>query len=252
MRGRLAIVILAIFTGSSSSGFTDSLWIVGAQGYPDGLVHVEVWLQYEGDGEADSISAFDVPLTYDADICTVETITIGPDFTFWDDRSRIDNQGTQGPPAVAKIGVSAFTFTPHGPPPVPRGTHIAATIDFRILATALPPDSACIDTLMRAFTNPSIPLAFVNKAGQIAYVPSFSIGCIQVTEYACGDCNGDATVSIADATYLVSFIYRAGPSPVGEGDVNLDGRYTIADATYIVSYIYRRGPEPCSPPCRRE
>ena len=32
------------------------------------------------------------------------------------------------------------------------------------------------------------------------------------------------------------------------GDVNLDGRVTIADATYIVSYIYRGGPEPCNPP----
>jgi hypothetical protein len=31
------------------------------------------------------------------------------------------------------------------------------------------------------------------------------------------------------------------------GDVNLDGRVTIADATYIVSYIYRGGPEPCNP-----
>jgi len=247
MRGRLAIVILAIPMASSSYAFTDSLWIVGAEGSPGELVTVEVWLQYEGDGEADSISAFDIPLTYDADICTVETITIGPDFTFWDDRSRIDNQGMHGPPAVAKIGISAFTLTPHGPPPVPRGTRIAATIDFRILSTVLPPDSACVDTLMQAFTNPSIPLAFVNKSGQTAYVPLFSVDCIEVTEYACGDCNGDGNVTIADATYLVSFIYGGGPSPVGEGDVNVDGRYTIADATYIVSYIYRAGPEPCNP-----
>ena len=33
----------------------------------------------------------------------------------------------------------------------------------------------------------------------------------------------------------------------GCGDVNGDGRVTVADATYIVSYIYRGGPEPCNP-----
>ena len=65
---------------------------------------------------------------------------------------------------------------------------------------------------------------------------------------ACGDCNGDGRITVADATYLVSYIYRGGPAPIGSGDVNLDARITVADATYIVSYIYRGGPEPCNPP----
>jgi len=66
--------------------------------------------------------------------------------------------------------------------------------------------------------------------------------------YKCGDCNGDGRVTIADETYLVAFIYRGGPAPLGQGDVNLDGRTTIADATYLVAFIYRGGPEPCNPP----
>ena len=68
--------------------------------------------------------------------------------------------------------------------------------------------------------------------------------------FACGDCNGDGRITVADATYLVSYIYRGGPAPIGSGDVNLDARITVADATYIVSYIYRGGPEPCNPPAR--
>ncbi|KPJ49818.1 hypothetical protein AMJ40_04685, partial [candidate division TA06 bacterium DG_26] len=64
----------------------------------------------------------------------------------------------------------------------------------------------------------------------------------------CGDCNGDGRVTIADATYLVAFIYRGGPAPIGQGDVNMDGRTTIADATYLVAFIYRGGPAPCNPP----
>jgi len=63
----------------------------------------------------------------------------------------------------------------------------------------------------------------------------------------CGDCNDDGRITIGDATYLVAYVYRSGPAPVGEGDVNLDGSLTVADAVYLVNYIYRGGQPPCSP-----
>lgn len=62
---------------------------------------------------------------------------------------------------------------------------------------------------------------------------------------ACGDYNCDGRISGADATYLLMYIYREGPAPLGPGDVNGDGRITGADATYLLMYIYRGGPEPC-------
>jgi hypothetical protein len=74
----------------------------------------------------------------------------------------------------------------------------------------------------------------------------------QQPEYDCGDCNGDDRITIADATYLVGFIYRSGAAPYGQGDVNVDGRITIADATYLVGFIYRGGAPPCDPPIRRQ
>ena len=67
-------------------------------------------------------------------------------------------------------------------------------------------------------------------------------------ECPCGDCNGDGRITIADAIYIASFIYRGGPGMVCNCDVNLDGRLTIADAIYLVAYIYRGGPPPCQPP----
>lgn len=69
----------------------------------------------------------------------------------------------------------------------------------------------------------------------------------EAPQWVCGDCNGDDRVTVADATYLVAFIYRGGPAPLGRGDVNLDDRTTIADATYLVAFIYRGGPAPCEP-----
>jgi len=66
-------------------------------------------------------------------------------------------------------------------------------------------------------------------------------------ECVCGDGNCDGRITVADATYLISYIYREGTHPIGDGDVNVDGRITVADATYIVSYVYRGGPPPGQP-----
>jgi len=102
--------------------------------------------------------------------------------------------------------------------------------------------------------DPGIYDAVASKRG---YLPdtatgiSVSVGCTPVnfelvpSPYECGDCNGDGRTTIADATYLVAYIYRGGPGPVGQGDVNDDGRVTIADATYLVAFIYRGGSTPC-------
>ena len=176
MGKRFLAILVAALISSSGYAFTDSLWIVGAEGDPGDLVTVEVWLEYEGGGVGDSISSFDIPLTWDASVCTVEAITIGADFAGFTDMSRIDNQGTQGPPSQAKIALSVFTLGwPIGPPAVPRGPHLAASIDYRILSTA----STCIDTLREAFS-PPVYLGFTDKNGILTYLPSFATGCVGI------------------------------------------------------------------------
>jgi hypothetical protein len=227
--------------------FTDSVWIVGGDGYPGDLVTIEIWLQYQGGGSGDSITAFDIPLTYNAAVCTVEAITLGPDFHCWRDQSRIDNRGVLGEPACPKILVAGWTaMASLCPWPVGRGRHLAATVDARILSTAMVGDSACFDTLMQAFT-PVVHLGFVDRPGYTVYVPSFSSGCVRAVEYYCGDCNADGRITSADIVYMGNYIYGHGPDPYGQADVNLDGRITVADAIYLGNYIYRRGGEPCDP-----
>ncbi|MDD4050449.1 MAG: trypsin-like peptidase domain-containing protein [candidate division Zixibacteria bacterium] len=67
--------------------------------------------------------------------------------------------------------------------------------------------------------------------------------------YTCGDANSDSKVNIADAVYLISYIFRSGPAPLPEpaGDANCDGKVNVADAVYIIAYVFRGGPEPCCP-----
>lgn len=96
--------------------------------------------------------------------------------------------------------------------------------------------------------NFSVASFLVDSSGYVYYYPIRESGVLYVAgEGLCGDANGDGRITVADATYIVGYIYRNGPAPVGQGDVNLDGRVTVADATYIVGFVYRSGPAPCEP-----
>ncbi|MEZ5358007.1 MAG: hypothetical protein R3F48_04190 [Candidatus Zixiibacteriota bacterium] len=67
--------------------------------------------------------------------------------------------------------------------------------------------------------------------------------------FVCGDANGDISINIGDAVYLVMYIFKGGPAPdpIESGDANCDGSTNIGDAVYIVSYIFKGGPAPCCP-----
>ncbi len=64
-----------------------------------------------------------------------------------------------------------------------------------------------------------------------------------------GDADGNGSISVADAVYLVNYIFKGGPAPdpLGSGDANCDGTINVADAVYLINYIFKGGPEPCSP-----
>ncbi|MFH2056937.1 MAG: FG-GAP-like repeat-containing protein [bacterium] len=68
-------------------------------------------------------------------------------------------------------------------------------------------------------------------------------------EYAVGDCNGDQIINVADAVYILQYIFNNGaaPSPLYLGDVNCDGAVNITDPVYLIAYIFAGGPPPCEP-----
>ncbi len=86
-----------------------------------------------------------------------------------------------------------------------------------------------------------------NFAGSpFANEASFVIG---NTEAVCGDVTADGNVSIADAVFLINYIFGGGPAPssVAVADADLSGSISISDAVYIIAYIFGGGPAPCSP-----
>jgi hypothetical protein len=70
---------------------------------------------------------------------------------------------------------------------------------------------------------------------------------VEVSEsYQCGDTDSDAAINIADAVYLINFIFKSGsaPDPLCAGDVDNDDAVNIADAVYLINYIFNGGPPP--------
>lgn len=64
--------------------------------------------------------------------------------------------------------------------------------------------------------------------------------------YVCGDAAGDGTISIADAIFIIGYVFRGGPAPdpLDAADANGDGNINVADAVYLINYIFRSGPDP--------
>jgi|GEM_PF-5559316 len=64
----------------------------------------------------------------------------------------------------------------------------------------------------------------------------------------CGDADGSAQIDVADAVYLVSYIFSGGPAPnpLAAGDADCSLEVDVADAVYLVNYIFSGGAAPCA------
>jgi hypothetical protein len=65
-----------------------------------------------------------------------------------------------------------------------------------------------------------------------------------------GDANGDGNATLADAVFIVNWLFIGGPAPDPiQGDANCDGTVTLADAVFIVNWLFINGPIPkcCDP-----
>jgi hypothetical protein len=63
-----------------------------------------------------------------------------------------------------------------------------------------------------------------------------------------GDADGSHDINVADATYIVAFIFSGGPTPVpvrDAGDANCNGTIDISDVVFLIAYIFAGGPAPC-------
>ncbi len=76
------------------------------------------------------------------------------------------------------------------------------------------------------------------------------IKCFSSCDCRPGDANADSSVIVADAVYLISWIFKGGPPPVPypicSGDANCDCTGNVGDAVYLINYVFLGGPPPCT------
>ncbi len=92
------------------------------------------------------------------------------------------------------------------------------------------------------------------SAGEISFaaVAGDSIGCsiekpfslVVMAPYTCGDANGDSDVNVADAVFIINYVFKSGPppDPYCTGDANGDGDANVADAVYLINFVFSGGP----------
>ena len=70
---------------------------------------------------------------------------------------------------------------------------------------------------------------------------------VNCSDYLCGDANSDAVANIADAIFIIGYIFSGGigPDPIEAGDANCDNKVNIVDVVYIIHYVFQGGHEPC-------
>ena len=74
---------------------------------------------------------------------------------------------------------------------------------------------------------------------------------ITITDVVCGDANGDGTVNVSDAVYIINYVFVGGdaPDPLCSGDANGDETVNVSDAVYIINYVFVGGDPPVADCC---
>lgn len=125
---------------------------------------------------------------------------------------------------------------------------VASTVPF---LTPLPPSGTTTDSVfVRA---DPIGLSLGRHTGSVIFNSTTASNTpitlpVVVWVYTFGDANGDGRISIADASYLLEYIFNGGPAPVPifiTGDVDCSRAISIADVVYLINWIFNGGPAPC-------
>jgi hypothetical protein len=81
--------------------------------------------------------------------------------------------------------------------------------------------------------------------GSASAIDSFYLNVIDVESFP-GNANCNDDVDVADAVFLINFVFKDGVEPpiANWADANADCTINIADVVYLVGYIFRSGPAP--------
>ncbi len=64
-----------------------------------------------------------------------------------------------------------------------------------------------------------------------------------ITDFKCGDANGDKVVDVGDVVYLINYLFKLGtvPNPKAAGDASGDCNVDIGDVVFLINYLFKNG-----------
>ncbi len=75
--------------------------------------------------------------------------------------------------------------------------------------------------------------------------------CESACTWKVGDADGNGTINISDAVFLIAYIFAGGsepqPNSVGSGDADCTKSVNIGDAVYLIAYMFSHGHPPGNP-----
>lgn len=140
----------------------------------------------------------------------------------------------------------------------PHPTHsLCYTAKIRLVGAEPAAGGLCIDNVFvptagywsfDSFNGPYAP-HFQSQPNSSQSNPDAPAVCFDIIErpYMKGDADGSGFINIADAVFLIQYIFAGGPAPVPleAGDADCNGFISVPDAVYLVLYIFAGGPAPC-------
>jgi len=103
---------------------------------------------------------------------------------------------------------------------------------------------------LSAFADSLVRIAFFMVSDWIYEDAGWYIDDIRLTGITCceiaGDASDDGDINLADAVFLINYIFKGGPAPfcIDEGDANSDCAINIGDAVHIINYVFKSGQAP--------
>jgi len=208
--------------------------------FPSGGGDVTIYINFWND---EPLAAFLVPLTdttYDpsSDALLDPLKNNGTPNPLCFQGSRVENFEIKlclldaNPPQVLYGTVNMFDS-------ISAGEGLFATMVYTVKDTG----RICLDTL---FIPPYNTLLFV-KPDAATFTPQFVSRCFYLAPYFYGDVDGDGSITVQDAVYLVRYLQGNLPAPAYPLDMNCDGTVDMDDFLYLMDYLKKDGPPPRDP-----
>jgi hypothetical protein len=111
-----------------------------------------------------------------------------------------------------------------------------------------------IDSAGRASSGEGPGFSLIDSL-RTSFKPIFHGGTITISGGCCdnpGDADHNGSVTIGDATFLISRIFSGGPAPFcpNEGDCDGSNTISIADVTHLIAFVFAGGSKPICPTTR--